>query len=394
MQQWPADKVERWPLDRLVPYARNARTHSDAQVAQIADSVLEWGWTTPVLVDESGMLIAGHGRVLAARKLGLSEIPVMVARGWSEAQKRAYVIADNKLASNAGWDLELLRIELNDLKALGADLGLVGFGDGELAELLADRSAGLTDPDDIPELLPEPVTASGDVWIPGRHRLACGDSTDPEVVESALAGTSPHLMVTDPPYGVNYDPKWRAKAGINKNRMKMGAVSNDDRADWREAWALFPGSVAYVWCASIHNDAVIASLEAYGFERRSQIIWYKDRFALGRGHYHYQHEPCWYAVRGDAHWRGDRTQSTVWHIKSREDGGSGHGTQKPVECMRRPIERQLAGASRLRAVRRFRHDPDRRPDDRPRLPRHRARPDLCRRGNPSLAGLHRQHRES
>ena len=158
MQQWPADKVERWPVERLVPYARNARTHSDAQVAQIAGSIREWGWTTPVLVDENGMLIAGHGRVLAARQLGLTEIPVMVARGWSEAQKRAYVIADNKLALNAGWDVELLKVELTDLKAMGADLGLVGFDDEELAELFADRSAGLTDPDDVPEPLPEPVS--------------------------------------------------------------------------------------------------------------------------------------------------------------------------------------------------------------------------------------------
>src|SRR3954463_2743521 len=142
MQQWPADKVERWPLDRLIPYARNARTHSDAQVAQIAGSIREWGWTVPVLVDESGMLIAGHGRVLAARKLGLSEIPVMVARGWSEAQKRAYVLADNKLALNAAWDEDLLRIELSDLREIGADLGLVGFGDDELAALLTDETAG------------------------------------------------------------------------------------------------------------------------------------------------------------------------------------------------------------------------------------------------------------
>ena len=185
MQEWPADKVERWAVERLVPYARNARTHSEAQVAQIAGSIREWGWTVPVLVDEGGTLIAGHGRVLAARQLGLTEIPVMVARGWSEAQKRAYTLADNKLALNAGWDVELLRVELTDLRAMGADLGLVGFGDGELAELFADASAGLTDPDDVPELLPEPVTAAGDVWILGRHRLVCGDSTDAGTVDAS-----------------------------------------------------------------------------------------------------------------------------------------------------------------------------------------------------------------
>src|SRR3954452_7471015 len=206
MQEWPADRVERWSLDRLVPYARNARTHSDAQVAQIAASVREWGWTVPVLVDETGMLIAGHGRVLAARKLGLAEVPVMVAYGWSEAQKRAYVLADNKLALNAGWDEALLSVELADLRAMGADLNLLGFNDNELAALLADSSVGLTDPDDVPEPLADPVSMLGDVWILGRHRLVCGDSTAAEVVAKALNGVTPNLMVTDPPYGVAYDP--------------------------------------------------------------------------------------------------------------------------------------------------------------------------------------------
>jgi len=234
MQEWPADKVERWALERLVPYARNARTHSEAQVAQIAGSIREWGWTVPCLVDEGGMLIAGHGRVLAARKLGLAEVPVMVARGWSEGQKRAYVLADNRLALNAGWDVELLRVELTDLRSIGADLGLIGFGDDELAELFAGGNAGLTDPDDVPEPLPEPVTVPGDVWLLGRHRLVCGDSTDADTVTKALKGTIPHLMVTDPPYGVEYDPAWRNRAGVSKSK-RTGKVANDDRSDWREA---------------------------------------------------------------------------------------------------------------------------------------------------------------
>jgi ParB-like chromosome segregation protein Spo0J len=203
---WPADRVERWPIDRLVPYARNARTHSDAQVAQIAASIVEWGWTMPVLVDEAGLLIAGHGRVLAARKLALTQVPVMVACGWSDAQKRSYVLADNKLALNAGWDEALLSVELADLKAMGADLKLVGFDDDELAALLADSNVGLTDPDAVPEPLAEPVSALGDVWILGRHRLVCGDSTAADIVAKALNGATPNLMVTDPPYGVDYDP--------------------------------------------------------------------------------------------------------------------------------------------------------------------------------------------
>jgi DNA modification methylase len=338
--KWPADRIERWPIERLIPYARNARTHSEAQVDQIAASIREWGWTNPVLVGEDGTIIAGHGRVLGARKLRLSDVPVMVAAGWSEAQKKAYAIADNKLSLNAGWDEELLGLELGELEVLGFDLDLIGFSEAERIALLAQGTEGLTDPDEVPELPKEPVTRSGDVWLLGRHRLLCGDSTVATEVEKVLAGVKPHLMVTDPPYGVNYDPAWRIRAGVNLNERKLGKVANDDRADWREAWALFPGTVAYVWHAGRYTSEVQQSLEAAGFEVRAQIIWAKDRFALSRGHYHWQHEPCWYAVRGtsSSHWSGDRKQSTLWTINAREDGGHGHGTQKPVECMRRPIE--------------------------------------------------------
>ncbi len=257
---WPADKVERWAIDRLIPYAKNARTHTDAQVAAIAASIKEWGWTTPALVGEDGGLIAGHARVLAARQLGIAEIPVMVAAGWSEAQKRAYVLADNQLAiTGSGWDPELLRLELGELKLGGFDLSLTGFGELELKDLLAERTEGLTDPDDAPAVPEHPVSQTGDLWLLGRHRLLCGDSTVATDVERVLGGVAPHLMVTDPPYGVNYDPAWRNRAGRSINgttqRIATGAVIkpigaravgkvvNDDRADWREAWALFPGSV-------------------------------------------------------------------------------------------------------------------------------------------------------
>jgi ParB-like chromosome segregation protein Spo0J len=240
--EWPADEVQRWPLERLVPSARNARTHSDAQVAQIAASVREWGWTVPVLVDEEGNLIAGHGRVLAARLLGVAEVPVVIARGWSEAKKRAYMLADNKLALNAGWDEALLRAELADLRAMGADLNLVGFAPGELAALFSGNE-GLTDPDATPEPETEAVSRPGDAWLLGRHRLACGDCTDRACVELALGGARPHLMVTDPPYGVGYDPAWRNRLAGSATK-RTGRVLNDDRADWRAAWALFGGAVA------------------------------------------------------------------------------------------------------------------------------------------------------
>lgn len=328
------------PVSGLIPYARNARTHSDEQVAQIAASIRAFGFTNPILVDGENGIIAGHGRLLAARKLGMAEVPVIELAGMSEAEKRAYIIADNRLALNAGWDTDLLGAEFAALEGLGFDLTLTGFGADEIAGLMNAGSPGLTDPDDVPEAPVVPAAVLGDVWVLGRHRLVCGDSTTVEAVDACLNGVKPHLMVTDPPYGVEYDPAWRARAGINKNKAKMGTVLNDDRADWREAWALFPGDVAYVWHGALHAATVAESLLVVGFEVRAQIVWAKDRLVMGRGHYHWQHEPCWYAVRGGAtgHWGGDRKQTTLWSIPSRDDAGHGHGTQKPVECMRRPIE--------------------------------------------------------
>ena len=339
---WPADKVERPAVAALIPYARNARTHSAAQVAQIAASIVEWGWTTPVLIDEAGGIIAGHGRVLAARQLALPDVPVMVAAGWSEAQKKAYVLADNQLALNAGWDIDLLKIEVGDLNASGFNLDLIGFDDKLLADLLADPNAGLTDPDEVPEPPAVPVTVLGDVWVMGRHRLVCGDSTTVNAVDACLAGVKPHLMVTDPPYGVEYDASWRADVnndGPNSKRA-VGKVLNDDRVDWSEAWALFPGDVAYVWHAGVFSPNVAQSLESCGFERRALVVWAKQRHTFGRGHYHHMHEPCWYVVRKNAtgHWAGDRKQTTLWHIDNSRNSETGHSTQKPVECMKRPIE--------------------------------------------------------
>jgi DNA modification methylase len=335
---WPADHVERRSVASLIPYARNARTHSDAQIAQLAGSIREWGWTIPVLVDEVGGIIAGHGRVLAARMLGIEDVPVMTATGWSETKRRAYVIADNKLASNAGWDAEMLAFEVSDLAAMAFDMTLVGFSAEELVELAADKKVGLSDPDDVPELPVTPVSALVDVWLLGKNRLVCGDCTDPLVVDRALAGAKPYLMVSDPPYGVGYDPAWRNRAGLGRTK-RTGKVENDNRADWREAWALFPGTVAYVWHGALHAAEVAESLEACDFKIRAQIVWAKDRLVLGRGDYHWQHEPCWYAVKGNGRWSGDRKQTTLWQIASRDqDTDTIHGTQKPVTCMRRPME--------------------------------------------------------
>jgi len=299
----------------------------------------------PLLVDEDGELIAGHGRLLAAHQLGIEEVPVIVARGWTDEQKRAYRIADNKLAENGGWDDEMLKIELADLAASTFDIGLIGFDDKELANLLRASRDELSDPDDVPEEEAEVVTRPGEIWQLGDHRIICGDSTDAETVAALLGDEKPHLMVTDPPYGVEYKPDWRNKAlradGTPIAGRAVGEVLNDDRADWREAWELFPGDVAYVWCApgplqcAVHDSMCAASIEP-----RQQIVWAKSNFAIGRGHYHYQHEVCWYGVRkgGTSHWNGDRKQTTLWEIPKPAKSETGHGTQKPVECMKRPIE--------------------------------------------------------
>lgn len=333
---WPADEVSRRPVSSLAPAARNARTHSDEQIGQLAEAITKWGWTTPVLIDADGTIIAGHGRVLAAQRLGIDDVPVMIARGWDEQKRRAYMLADNKLALNSGWDAELLRAELTDLIALGENLQMIGFSSAELAALVATTD-GKTDPDAVPKAPDNPVSIAGDVWLLGRHRLACGSCTDAATVKVVLDGCQPVMMITDPPYGVQYDPTWRHRAGVNKSK-RVGAVANDERDDWREAWALFPGAVAYVWHSALHQCAVADSLAAAGFAIRSQIIWAKDRLVMGRGHYHWQHEPCYYAARGTAGWQGDRKQSTLWSIPTcDQDAETIHSTQKPVECMRRPM---------------------------------------------------------
>jgi DNA modification methylase len=279
--------------------------------------------------------------------LGLKSIPVIVARDWSSEEKQAYRLADNELAARASWDSDLLRSELRDLKLAGFELDLIGFKPDRLEDILAGLgSSGLTDPDSTPEVPENPVTQSGDIWLLGGHRIGCGDSTSAVDVEPVLAGSRPDLMVTDPPYGVTYDPSWRARRRVNSGKLAQGKVLNDDRADWRQAYALFTGDVAYVWHAATHGDVVAADLAACGLQLRAQVVWVKQTHTLSRGHYHWRHETCWYAVRkGKAgHWQGDRTQTTVWEITSNNPFGNrqreqswGHGTQKPVECMRRPI---------------------------------------------------------
>ena len=337
--------IEYRQIDRLTPYTNNARTHSDVQIEQLAASIKEFGFTNPILVDGTNGVIAGHGRILAARSLGMDSLPCVELAGLSDTQRRAYILADNKLALNAGWDTELLSLELKELDAEGFDIGLIGFSDEEMAALTG-QTEGLTDPDAVPDAPVNPISVLGDVWILGKHRIICGDSCSADDVSKVLGDVKPMLMVTDPPYGVEYDANWRNERdranGKSYGARAVGKVENDDNADWRKAWALFPGEVAYVWHAGTKAHVVAESLLSCDLEIRAQIIWAKNQFVIGRGHYHHHHEPCWYAVRKKAgatgHWQGDRKQSTLWQIDKPMKSETGHSTQKPVECMRRPIE--------------------------------------------------------
>ena len=329
--------IEYWPIERLVPSARNARTHSAVQVAEIAGSIRTFGFTNPLLVGEDSDVVAGHGRLAAARLLGMTEVPVIPLRKLNEMERRQLMLADNRIALNAGWDIEMLKLELADLNSLGADLKILGFSEEELATALGTTVPGLVHEDEVPDLAETAVSQTGDVWLLGAHRIGCGDCRDSKLVSAVLGSALPQLMVTDPPYGVEYDPAWRHKRGVN-NSARKGKIQNDEIADWTPVWKLFPGEIAYVWHGALRSTIVAESLFNAGFTIRAQIIWAKERLVMSQGDYHWQHEPCWYAVRKKGHWTGDRKQTTLWSIPSGgQDAQTRHATQKPVECMRRPM---------------------------------------------------------
>jgi DNA modification methylase len=329
------------PLGELIPYARNPRTHSDAQVAQIAASIREFGWTNPVLVDGENGIIAGHGRVLAARKLGLERVPVIELDHMSEAQKRAYVLADNQLALNAGWDDELLRLELADLFELGFDLGLIGFGEGELERLLAGSKEGLTEDDEAPALPEQAVSQPGDLWILGEHRLLCGDATVVADVERVLGGQLADMTWTDPPYNVDY-----ANAPKDKLRGKHRPILNDDLGRGFEAFlqdactnilSVTKGA-CYVCMSSSELHALQRAFTAAGGKWSTFVIWAKHTFTLGRADYQRQYEPILYGwpAGHDRYWCGARDQGDVWFVDkpARNDL---HPTMKPVALVERAI---------------------------------------------------------
>jgi len=347
------------PLGEIQFAEQNPKRHH----ADLGASIGRFGFAdAPIMDERTGRLVAGHGRVeqLLAMRKGGEKPPegideegghwfVPVQRGWSsrsDAEAAAFLVAHNRIGEAGGWDDKALGELLASL-ADTPDVEVSGLGieDKELQQLISE--ARPEEPAEDPgagEPPAEPVSKRGEVYALGPHRLMCGDSTSAEDVAALLGGDEPNLMVTDPPYGVSYDPDWRNEAAerlqfVNPNNWRRGEVHNDDRADWSEAWALFPGAVAYVWHASWFIGEVKASLEADKLEARSLIVWAKPRFSISRGHYHWQHEPCWYAVRKGktAAWAGDRSQTTLWAIPLDANAEGGHSTQKPLECMERPI---------------------------------------------------------
>ncbi|HLX45329.1 MAG TPA: site-specific DNA-methyltransferase [Bryobacteraceae bacterium] len=336
-----AKHIQLWSHDKLVPYAGNPRTHSESQVSQIAASMEKFGFTNPILVDSKSGVIAGHGRLLAARKLGLQKVPVIVLDHLTDAEKRAYVIADNKLAENAGWDVEKLEAELAALQAESFDLSVIGFAEQELAQLFAAEysAEGLGDEDAIPELPVDPTSRSGDLWVLGAHRLLVGDATQPDVVRRLMAGEKADLVVLDPPYNVDYEGYTKDRLRMVGDNMTAPEYVSFLKGSFENCRTIMkPAASLYVCHASRWQREVQKALEDARFEIRCQIIYVKLTFAWGHGRYKFQHEPIFYAhLTGEKDsWYGDKTQSTVWQ-ESKPTANRIHPTAKPVELIERPI---------------------------------------------------------
>jgi DNA modification methylase len=351
-------KVCWWPIDKPIPYSRNSRKIPELAIDKVAASIKEFGWRQPIVVDKDGVIICGHTRLLAAKKLGLKQVPVHVAGNLTPAQVKAYRLMDNRSHDETDWNLELLGPELEELQGLDFDLSLTGFDVNELDSFLRDpldeEKAEQAPP--LPEVV---VTQPGDLWLIGPHRVFCGDATSKDAVARLLGEKKPLLLVTDPPYGIELDSEWRDRAGLNKHGPAQASymkhrteghrntsISSDTRADWSEAFEHVPSlQVGYVWHASKFTREVLDGLLRIGFLHHQQVIWDKSRTVLTRTHYWFQHEPCWYVRKKNAPWFGKAGEnSTIWTVPSPKFimGGSDeakfdHPTQKPLELMRRPI---------------------------------------------------------
>jgi DNA modification methylase len=351
-----AKTVEWLETATLIPYAKNSRTHSEAQVAQIAGSIKEFGFNNPVLIDEDNGIIAGHGRVMAAQKLGLQAVPCIRLAHLSETQRKAYVIADNRLALNAGWDDQMLTVELQELNAESFDLSLLGFEADELNALLnpIKETEGLTDEDAVPEVPEEPKTKPGDIYKLGRHRLMCGDSTSIDAVEKLMDGQRADMIFTDPPWNVNYGAVDKGNAQGYKPRTILNDHMSEEKWDdfiTSVCGSLFAASKAgcpiYVVMSAQEWPVVDKCLRQAGFHWSSTIIWAKDRLVLSRKDYHTQYEPIWYGWNESAARLvevADRKQSDLWQV-DRPSKSDLHPTTKPVEL----VERALQNSSEARA---------------------------------------------
>jgi site-specific DNA-methyltransferase (adenine-specific) len=328
------ESLERLPVDRLIPYARNSRTHSDEQVAQIAASIREFGFTNPVLIDEADGIIAGHGRVLAARKLGMAEVPCIRLGHLTEAQRRAYVIADNKLALNAGWDDALLRVEIETLQEMDFDVGLTGFSEDEIAALLAVSTVdGETDPDDVPDAVADPVSVPTDIWMLGKHRVMCGDSTSIDDLKKLCSDREVDMWLTDPPYNVAYEGKTKEAMKIKNDEMGDDQFRQFLRDAYTAADAVMKsGAVFYIWHADSEGYNFRGAAKDAGWTVRQCLIWKKSSMVMGRQDYHWKHEPCLYGWKdGAGHlWAADRKQTTILEFDKPTRNGE-HPTMKPVE---------------------------------------------------------------
>jgi DNA modification methylase len=328
------------PINTIKENPHNPRTITEDKFRKLVKSLKEFPEmleARPIVVDKDNVVLGGNMRLKAAREAGLQEVPIYRSE-WSHDKSSEFIIKDNVGFGEWDWDLLANEWDVYPLAEWGLDVWTP-----------EEEEEGLTDPDEVPAVPEEPKTKLGDLYILGEHRLLCGDSTKAEDVEKLMNGNSPELMVTDPPYGVNYDANWRNEAmpeKKDKNRWKdgqgraIGKVNNDDRADWTEAYSLWDGKVAYVWHDGKVSPLIGGNLESCGLVLRNLIIWGKNQHAISRGNYHHKHEPCWYAVRKgeNAGWIGDRSQTTLWEIDKPRKSETGHSTQKPIECMETPLK--------------------------------------------------------
>ena len=343
-----ATKIEWRSVETLIPYAKNARTHSDEQVAQIAGSIKEFGFNNPVLVDKENSVIAGHGRLMAARKLGMDKVPVVELEHLTESQRKAYVLADNRIALNSGWDTSMLSLELQDLKD-DIDLSLLGFDPDELDALLnpIDETEGLTDEDAVPDVPDEPKTKLGDIYILGNHRLMCGDSTSIDAVDKLMEGNKADMVFTDPPYGMSYGGGRAGAIGSNDGTVKkFGVIKNDDKTGddliqlirdaLVSAVATTKAGASFYVCFPWRTYSEFeTAMNQCGLKTSACIVWDKKSIGLGLSNYRPQHEFIFYS-KGDA-WYGDKAQSDIWYMSRGATGKYVHPTQKPVELVEKAI---------------------------------------------------------